>query len=83
NPLYTEREMLHQFNDAGVKALVALANFGNLVQAVLPKTGIEYLFLTEVGDILPVPKRWLVNTVVRRVKKMVPEFSLPQAIPLT
>ncbi|PQA40627.1 AMP-binding protein [Amnimonas aquatica] len=83
NPLYTEREMLHQFNDAGVKALVALANFGNLVQAVLPKTGIEYLFLTEVGDILPVPKRWLVNTVVRHVKKMVPEFSLPQAIPLT
>ncbi len=83
NPLYTAREMLHQFNDAGVKALVALANFGNLVQEVLPQTQVKYLFLTEIGDILPVPKRWIVNTVVKHVKKMVPEFSLPQAIPFT
>lgn len=83
NPLYTAREMLHQFNDAGVKALVALANFGNLVQEVLPQTGIKYVFMTEIGDILPVPKRWLVNAVVKHVKKMVPEFNLPQAIPFT
>jgi len=83
NPLYTAREMLHQFNDAGVKALVALANFGNLVQEVVPQTSVKHVFITEIGDMLPVPKRWIVNTVVKRVKKMVPEFSLPQAIPFT
>ena len=83
NPLYTEREMVHQFNDAGCKALVALANFGDLVQKVLPQTGIQYLFLTEVADILPIPKRWVVNSVVRYVKKMVPAYDLPNAIPMT
>ena len=83
NPLYTTREMVHQFNDSGAKALVALANLCHQVQEVLPETGIKHVFVTEVADILPVPKRWLVNAVVRHVKKLVPKYSIPQAIPLT
>jgi long-chain acyl-CoA synthetase len=83
NPLYTAREMLHQFNDAGCKALVAVANFGNLVQEVLPQTGIKYLFMTEIGDMLPPVKRMITNFVIRRVKKMIPDYSLPTAIPFT
>ncbi|MDP2226034.1 MAG: AMP-binding protein [Moraxellaceae bacterium] len=80
NPLYTAREMLHQFNDSGAKALVALANFGNLVQEVVPQTGIKHVIITEVGDALPGFKRLLTNFVVRRVKKMVPDYDLPQAV---
>ncbi|MFN3586986.1 MAG: AMP-binding protein [Moraxellaceae bacterium] len=83
NPLYTAREMLHQFNDSGAKALVALANFGNLVQEVVPQTGIKHVIITEVGDALPGFKRLLTNFVVRKVKKMVPEYSLPQAVRFT
>ena len=72
NPLYTAREMQHQFKDAGCKALVALANFGHMVEEVLPQTGIRYLIMSEVGDMMPPLKRLLVNNVVRYVKKMVP-----------
>lgn len=80
NPLYTAREMEHQFNDAGCKALVALANFGDLVEEVLPKTGIETVIITQIGDLLGGLKGALVNTVVKRVKKMVPKFHIPKAI---
>jgi long-chain acyl-CoA synthetase len=83
NPLYTAREMLHQFNDSGAKALVAVSNFGNLVQEVLPQTGIKYLIMTDLGDALPLFKRLLVNTVIRHVKKLIPDYSLPNAIPFT
>ncbi len=83
NPLYTAREMTHQFNDSGAKALVALANFGNLVQEVVPHTGIKHVIITEVGDMLPGFKRLLTNFVVRKVKKMVPAFNIPGALRFT
>ncbi len=83
NPLYTAREMQHQFTDAGCKALVALANFGHMVEEVLPQTGIRYLIMTEVGDMMPPLKRLIVNNVVKYVKKMVPDYDLPTAIPFT
>ncbi|MBK5010974.1 long-chain-fatty-acid--CoA ligase [Pseudomonas sp. S60] len=80
NPLYTEREMRHQFKDSGARALVYLNMFGQRVQAVLPDTGIEYLIEAKMGDLLPTAKGWLVNTVVDKVKKMVPAYHLPQAL---
>ncbi|WP_337058092.1 long-chain-fatty-acid--CoA ligase FadD1 [Pseudomonas sp. USHLN015] len=82
NPLYTAREMEHQFNDAGAKALVCLANMAHLAQDVLPRTGIKHVVVTEVGDMLPALKRLLVNSVVKYVKKMVPAYHLPQAVKL-
>ncbi|MBC3422340.1 MULTISPECIES: long-chain-fatty-acid--CoA ligase FadD2 [unclassified Pseudomonas] len=80
NPLYTEREMRHQFNDSGARALVYLNMFGQRVQTVLPDTGIEYLIEAKMGDLLPAAKGWLVNTVVDKLKKMVPAYRLPQAV---
>ncbi|MCQ4259167.1 long-chain-fatty-acid--CoA ligase FadD1 [Stutzerimonas stutzeri] len=83
NPLYTSREMEHQFNDSGAKALVCLANMAHLAETVLPKTGIRHVIVTEVGDMLPTFKRMLVNAVVKHVKKMVPAYNLPKAIKFT
>ncbi|MDH4874224.1 long-chain-fatty-acid--CoA ligase FadD2 [Pseudomonas sp. BN515] len=80
NPLYTAREMRHQFKDAGVRALVYINLFGKLVEEVLPDTEIEYLIEARMGDLLPSLKGWLVNTVVKSVKKMVPDYHLPQAV---
>ena len=83
NPLYTEREMEHQFRDSGAKALVVLANMANMAEKVLPKTTIKHVVVTEVGDMLPVVKRTLVNAVVRHIKKMVPAYSIESAVPFT
>lgn len=80
NPLYTEREMRHQFQDSEVKALVVLANMAHLAEKVLPDTGIEHVIVTELGDMHGLVKRTLINSVVRYVKKMVPAYSLPRAI---
>ena len=80
NPLYTAREMRHQFKDSGARALVYLNMFGQKVQEVLADTDIQYLIEAKMGDLMPTAKGWLVNTVVSKVKKMVPAYSLPQAI---
>ena len=82
NPLYTEREMEHQFNDSGAKALVVLANFGDKVERVVPKTGIKHVIVTNVGDMHCPLKRTLINTVLKYVKKEVPAANIPGAIPL-
>lgn len=83
NPLYTAREMEHQFNDAGATALVCLANMAHLAEQVIPKTGVKTVIVTEIGDMLPTFKRLLVNAVVKHVKKMVPAYSLPKAVKFT
>ncbi|MDI5994966.1 long-chain-fatty-acid--CoA ligase FadD1 [Pseudomonas sp. MDMC216] len=82
NPLYTAREMEHQFNDSGAKALICLANMAHLAEQVVPKTGVKTVIVTEVGDMLPTFKRLLVNAVIKHVKKMVPAYNLPKAIKL-
>jgi long-chain acyl-CoA synthetase len=80
NPLYTPREMRHQFKDAGIRALVYLNLFGSRVQEVAADTEIEYLIEAKMGDFMPAAKGWLINTVVDKVKKMVPAYSLPRAV---
>jgi long-chain acyl-CoA synthetase len=80
NPLYTAREMEHQFNDSGAKALVCLANMAHLAEKVLPKTGVKHVIITEVADLLPPLKRLLVNSVIKYVKKMVPAYHLPESL---
>ncbi|UMZ10523.1 long-chain-fatty-acid--CoA ligase [Pseudomonas sp. MPFS] len=80
NPLYTAREMRHQFKDSGARALVYLNMFGQKVQEVQGDTDIQYLIEARMGDLMPAAKGWLVNTIVDKVKKMVPAYHLPQAI---
>ncbi len=79
NPLYTAKEMQHQFKDSGAKAIVILANYGHNLEQILKETDIESIVITEIGDLFPTPKRILVNAVVKYIKKMVPSFNLPQA----
>ncbi|GGI96079.1 long-chain fatty acid--CoA ligase [Halopseudomonas pertucinogena] len=81
NPLYTAREMEHQFNDSGAKALVCLANMAHLAEQVVPRTQVRHVIVTEVGDMLPTFKRVLVNSVVKHVKKMVPAWNIPGSVP--
>ncbi len=72
--------MEHQFNDSGAKALVCLANMAHLAEKVVPKTQVRHVIVTEVADLLPPLKRLLINSVIKYVKKMVPAYSLPQAV---
>ncbi|WP_434772234.1 long-chain-fatty-acid--CoA ligase FadD1 [Pseudomonas entomophila] len=80
NPLYTARELEHQFKDSGAKALVCLANMAHVAEKVVPKTDVRHVIITEVADLLPPLKRLLVNSVVKYVKKMVPAYHLPKAV---
>lgn len=79
NPLYTTKEMKHQFQDSGAKAIVVLANFASQLQEVLPETSIKHVIITEVGDMIGGVKGMIVNAVVKYVKKMVPAYDIPQA----
>lgn len=80
NPLYTPREMEHQFRDAGISALVIVANFAHNLAKVPFHTSIKHIIITELGDMLGGLKGAMVNFVVKNVKKMVPAYDLPQAI---
>ena len=80
NPLYTPREMLHQFKDSGVKGIIIVENFAANLQEILPQTSIETIILTNIGELLNPVKGSVVNFVVRKVKRMVPAFSLPNTI---
>ena len=82
NPLYTARELEVQLKDSGAKAIVILENFAGTLQKVLPNTTVEHVIRTQVGDLLPVPKRWLVNFVIKHVKKMVPPWKIAGTLSL-
>lgn len=82
NPLYTTRELEHQLSDSGARAIVILENFASTLAEVIGRTKVEHVILVRMGDGLGFPKSVLVNFVVRRVKKLVPPFHLPGAVPL-
>ena len=79
NPLYTPRELEHQLKDSGAEAIVVLENFATTVQQVMGKTSLKHVIVGSMGDLLGL-KGVIVNLVVRRVKKMVPPYSLPRAV---
>jgi long-chain acyl-CoA synthetase len=77
NPLYTPRELEHQLKDAGVKAIVIFANSAHVLEKVVAHTPVKHVIVTEIGDFLKFPKNYIVNFVIKNVKKMVPAFALP------
>src|SRR5512141_2333236 len=76
NPLYTARELEHQLRDSGARAIIILENFAHTLQQVLGNTSVEHVITSQLGDLLPGPKRLLVNLVVKKVKKMVPAWHI-------
>lgn len=77
NPLYTPRELEHQLNDSGAEAIIILENFASTLQAVAGKTKVKHIIVAAMGDMMGGLKGMIVNLVVRRVKKMVPDWDLP------
>jgi len=80
NPLYTAREMKHQFSDSGVKGIVILENFCDKLESIIKDTGIECVLVTQLADMLPQPKRLLMNLAVKYLKRMVPSWSIDGAV---
>jgi long-chain acyl-CoA synthetase len=81
NPLYTPRELEHQLKDSGAELIVIVENFASVLQECIANTPLKHVVVTGLGDMLGFPKSMLVNFVVKHVKKMVPAWSLPQAVP--
>jgi len=77
NPLYTPRELKHQLEDSGAEVIVILENFAATLEKVIAETPVKHVVVTGIGDLLPFPKRHIVNFVIRRVKKLVPAYRLP------
>lgn len=87
NPLYTARELEHQLQDSGAIAIVIVENFAHTLQAALHespnaalKKQIKTVVTTQIGDFLPAPKRWVMNAVIRYVKKLIPPWQLDHAL---
>ncbi|MDY2947684.1 MAG: long-chain-fatty-acid--CoA ligase FadD [Mannheimia varigena] len=80
NPLYTPRELEHQLNDSGAKAIVIISNFAATLEKIVFNTNIKHVILTRMGDQLSFGKRTLVNFVVKYIKKLVPKYKLPHAV---
>ena len=79
NPLYTPRELEHQLKDSGAEAIIVLENFATTVQQVIARTAVKHVIVGSMGDLLGF-KGVIVNLVVRKVKKMVPAWSIPGAV---
>ncbi len=82
NPLYTSNEMEHQFCDSGAKALIIHKSMAHKADKILHKTQIEHVLVTQVGDLHDFIKRNILNAAVKYLKKMEPDYNLPQAVPL-
>ncbi|MDQ3523870.1 MAG: long-chain fatty acid--CoA ligase [Chloroflexota bacterium] len=80
NPMYTPRELRHQLVDSGTSVVLVLDNFGAVVQKVLPDTQVKKVITTGLGDMLGFPKGTIVNFVLKHVKKMIPDYDIPDAI---
>ncbi len=80
NPLYTARELQHQMNDSGARAIVVVENFAATVAQVLPSSALETVITTQIGDLFPFPKSAIVNFVVKHIKHMVPRWHIPHAV---
>jgi long-chain acyl-CoA synthetase len=83
NPLYTPRELEHQLKDSGAEAIVILENFAATLQQVIAKTAVKHVVVASLGDMLGFPKSVIVNFAVRKVRKLVPAFSLPGHVRFT
>ncbi|WP_395342354.1 AMP-binding protein [Ningiella sp. W23] len=80
NPMYTPRELEHQLKDANVQLIVIVENFASTLDEIIQKTPVQHVVLTRIADMLPFPKRTLVNFAVKHIKKMVPKHELADCV---
>lgn len=80
NPLYTDRELEHQLNDTGAETIVIFENSAHILSKIVKKTKVKNIITTQIGDLLPFPKSLLVNFVIKKVKKMVPDFNFKKSV---
>ena len=80
NPLYTSKEMKHQFKDSGVKAVVILESFCEKLEQILPETEISTVIVTSLGEFQPAMRKIMINFGAKYIKKIIPNYSLPKAI---
>ncbi|MFY7697871.1 MAG: AMP-binding protein [Legionella sp.] len=81
NPLYTCDEVTHQLNDSGAEAIIVLANFAHTIAKALPNMPLlKHVIITQIGDIFPTVKRLLVNSVVKYIKRMIPDYTIDSAV---
>ena len=80
NPLYTPRELEYQLKDSGATTIVVLENFANTLELVLPRTQIKHVIVASIGEMFGMIKGALMNFVIRKVKKMVPEYRIPNTV---
>lgn len=81
NPLYTAPELTYLLKNSGTKAIIILSNFASVLEESLKEVPVEHVIVTQIGDLFPAFKRWIVNFVVKKIKKMVPSWSIDGAIP--
>ena len=80
NPLYSSRELEHQLNDSGAEVLLILENFAHKLEPILDRTPVRHVILSRLGDLFSFPRSAMVNFLLKRVKKAVPDYSLPDAV---
>jgi long-chain acyl-CoA synthetase len=83
NPLYTARELEHQLKDSGAKAIVIFENSAAILEKIIAHTDVKHVFVTQIGDMLKFPKSHIVNFVIKKVKKMVPDWNIQGTISMT
>lgn len=79
NPLYTEREVKHQLNDSGAKAIICMDVFAHVIEKIISSTPVKHILITSLADMLPTLKRIAINASLKHIKKMVKPYCLPQA----
>ncbi len=80
NPLYTAPEVVHQVKDSGAETIIVLSNFARTVQKAFSDTPLKHVIVAEVGDMLPQPKAWLVNFVLKNIQRKIPAWQIPHAL---
>jgi len=83
NPLYSERELAYQLQDAGAKAILVFANVANTLAKVVPQLNFSQIIVTELGDLHSWPKSWIINFIIKKIKKAVPAFHFQKSISFT
>lgn len=80
NPLYTAAETIHQFNQAEVKGVIVLANTAKMLEEVIPQTSVKTVVVTQLADMHPAPRRWIINYTAKFIRKIVPRYKIPGAV---